>query len=73
MNNRIHLVRRAGLGLALLGSTGAAFAHPGHGFDATQLLHWLTEPDHLLAMLLGASLSGIVAFIAGRVSRRGGA
>lgn len=71
--NRMTLVRRAGLGLALLGSTGAAFGHPGHGFDAAQLLHWLTEPDHLLAMLLGASMAGIVALLVARLQKRGGA
>jgi len=41
-------MRCAGLILLLL--AGAARAHPGHG--AAELIHLLTEPDHLAALLL---------------------
>lgn len=51
MNSR-KAVRQAVLALVALGA-GFAFAHPNHAEPgtATTILHLLTEPDHLLAIL----------------------
>ena len=51
-------------------ASGAALAHPGHGEAGanTTLLHLLTEPDHLLALLAVVGV-GIAAVAAGRGER----
>ena len=56
--------------LILLVYTGEALAHPDHGVAgwlSAELLHLLSEPDHL-AMILAPLVVGI-AWIAGRKSR----
>jgi len=49
-------------------STGAAMAHPGHG--AQTEAHWLSEPDHLIALAALAVLVvlPVLGWIAGRKS-----
>jgi hydrogenase/urease accessory protein HupE len=59
------------LSMAGLAAVSPALAHEGHA--AAQefgLLHWLTEPDHLV--LIGVTLAIVVAFGVRRLrSRRG--
>ncbi len=41
--------------LALLASTGAALAHPGHDAAvADGAAHWFTQPDHWIVLALVA-------------------
>jgi hydrogenase/urease accessory protein HupE len=60
------------IGAAL--AAGAAWAHPGHGQpgSATTLIHLLTEPDHVLALLSvsGLAVAGIAASSSGREESR---
>ena len=46
----------------LLCGAGTAFAHPGHGTAAAAFsgIHFLTEPDHLLAILAAIVLLALV-------------
>ena len=60
--------------LGFLSSTEALWAHQGHGFDGTvqNLLHWLSSPDHVVAVLVLVGLSGVLAYAwaSRRFSRR---
>lgn len=62
-------VRQAVLVLAALGA-GVAFAHPNHAEPGTvtTFLHLLTEPDHLLVIIV--AVVAVFALAPGR--RRGG-
>jgi hydrogenase/urease accessory protein HupE len=60
---------------ATLGAAGTALAHPGHvetpvgGGWLEQIVHLLTEPDHLALLALAVG----VALVARRLARRHGA
>jgi hydrogenase/urease accessory protein HupE len=51
--------------LALLSSVEALWAHQGHGFDGTvqNLIHWLSSPDHTVAVLVAGCLVGVAVFV----------
>lgn len=60
------------LSLALLLAATAVSAHPGHGHSANGLWHYLTEPEHLLGVLvLLLGVSGLV-YVRRRLRRHGG-
>jgi hydrogenase/urease accessory protein HupE len=58
---RLVLAYAASLGLA-----GSAAAHPGHGPDATSVLHYLAEPVHAPVILAVIVLVSFGALILGR-------
>ena len=62
--NSSKAIRRVTIAIATL-AAGVAWAHPGHGEPGatTTLLHLLTEPDHLLAIL---AVIGAGAWAVGR-------
>lgn len=67
---RISLLVVAALGAG----AEALWAHPGHGIDGTvgNLLHWLSSPDHVVAILAVVGVMGVLARIRSRSVSRGG-
>lgn len=64
-------VRLAFAFVTSLGLAGSAAAHPGHGPDATSVLHYLSEPMHAPAVLGVLALAGFgVWLLGGRRARR---
>ena len=62
--NSSKVIRQATLAIATLAAS-AAWAHPGHAEPGatTTLMHLLTEPDHLIALVAAI---GIGAWVVGR-------
>jgi putative copper export protein len=49
--------------LVLLLASGTALAHPGHGAtDPEGLVHYLTEPVHVVALAAAAGAAAVAAF-----------
>lgn len=52
-------------------SASAALAHEGHEAAVTQGdLHWLTQPDHLVVLALGAAVAALTVMRVVRERRR---
>ena len=66
-------MRRAALNLFLCATAPSALAHPNHAGGSplgADLLHLLTEPDHLALILLPAVVFAAIALMRRRRSRR---
>jgi len=57
---------------AALGITAeSTWGHPGHGFDGTTQSagHWLTSPDHLIAIVVLAVVIAMGLWVRARAAR----